>query len=167
MPILPIKLYNIKETADIRLSSAIRTRLLPACTWARNAHGLFDGCLLMNRIYTAILSTAIITALLGWVPAQGPGDGLEQGFQNPPDSARPRTWWHCNKVGVCQKSLYPETRLRCKMRPQPRRRHRSRHIVLYQQPDGSRAGGACPSEAAAIRQLELPIRGTQKTSLAV
>jgi putative transposase len=35
-----------------------------------------------------------------------------------------------NKVGVCQKSLYPATRLRCKMRPQPRRRRFSRHITL-------------------------------------
>ncbi len=26
--------------------------------------------------------------------APSPGDALEQGFQNPPDSAKPRVWWH-------------------------------------------------------------------------
>ena len=39
---------------------------------------------------------ASVAALLGaWVvSAQSPGDALERGFQNPPDSAKPRVWWH-------------------------------------------------------------------------
>ncbi len=38
----------------------------------------------------------VIAALLGvWiVSAQNSGDALERGFQNPPDSAKPRVWWH-------------------------------------------------------------------------
>lgn len=39
---------------------------------------------------------AVIVALLGaWaVVAQDSGDALERGFQNPPESAKPRVWWH-------------------------------------------------------------------------
>ncbi len=38
----------------------------------------------------------LLTALAGaWiVSAQNSGDALERGFQNPPDSAKPRVWWH-------------------------------------------------------------------------
>ena len=40
--------------------------------------------------------TVTTAAFLGaWiVSAQNSGDALERGFQNPPDSARPRVWWH-------------------------------------------------------------------------
>ena len=40
--------------------------------------------------------TAVIVTLLGaWtVSAQNPSDALERGFENPPDSAKPRVWWH-------------------------------------------------------------------------
>ena len=31
---------------------------------------------------------------LGSLAAQNAGDPLERGFDNPPDSARPRVWWH-------------------------------------------------------------------------
>jgi len=39
---------------------------------------------------------AVIVALLGaWaVVAQDSGDALERGFRNPPESAKPRVWWH-------------------------------------------------------------------------
>ena len=39
---------------------------------------------------------ALAAAVIGtWaVLAQYPRDPLEQGFQNPPESARPRVWWH-------------------------------------------------------------------------
>jgi hypothetical protein len=42
------------------------------------------------------LGWAAPVALLGaWaVSAQNSGDALERGFQNPPDSAKPRVWWH-------------------------------------------------------------------------
>jgi len=40
--------------------------------------------------------TAVAAALIGaWaLSGQNSGDALERGFQNPPDSARPRVWWH-------------------------------------------------------------------------
>jgi hypothetical protein len=42
------------------------------------------------------LGLATAAALLGVciVSAQNPGEALERGFQNPPDSAKPRVWWH-------------------------------------------------------------------------
>jgi len=39
---------------------------------------------------------AVVMTLLGtWTAgAQSSGDALERGFKNPPDSAKPRVWWH-------------------------------------------------------------------------
>lgn len=39
-------------------------------------------------------AVAVLLALAGWVPAQKPGDAMEEGFKNPPEAAKPRTWWH-------------------------------------------------------------------------
>jgi hypothetical protein len=58
----------------------------------------------------------------------------------------------CNKVGVCPKSLYPATRLRSKMRPQPRRGRFSRHIT-----HSSEAAGKPDQKPGRLRQLILPI----------
>jgi hypothetical protein len=40
--------------------------------------------------------TTLTAALIGVcvLSGQGPTDALELGFQNPPDSAKPRVWWH-------------------------------------------------------------------------
>ena len=48
----------------------------------------------MKRTRSTILLAAFASGLLALVWAQAPGDPLDQGFQNPPDSAKPRTWWH-------------------------------------------------------------------------
>jgi len=45
----------------------------------------------------------VVVALLGslaQVLAQAPADSLAQGFQHPPASARPRTWWHWTASNV-------------------------------------------------------------------
>ena len=39
------------------------------------------------------LATGVVLAALA-VSAQGPADPLQRGFQDPPDSAKPRVWWH-------------------------------------------------------------------------
>jgi hypothetical protein len=46
-------------------------------------------------------------ALLGvWaVSAQNPGDALERGFQNPPDSAKPRVWWHWMNGNITKEGI--------------------------------------------------------------
>ena len=51
----------------------------------------------MNRTCESLLKATIAVGLLalgGAASAQSTGDSLEQGFQNPPDSAKPRVWWH-------------------------------------------------------------------------
>jgi hypothetical protein len=41
-----------------------------------------------------IAGFAGLTALAGRTPAQAPANQLERGFKEPPDSAKPRAWWH-------------------------------------------------------------------------
>jgi hypothetical protein len=50
---------------------------------------------------------AAIAALLGaWiVSAQNSGDALEQGFRNPPDSAKPRVWWHWMNGNITKEGI--------------------------------------------------------------
>src|ERR1041385_1196539 len=63
---------------------------------------------LMNRTRQALITTATIaglSALIGWGIAQVPGDALEQGFKNPPDSAKPRTWWHWTSSNVTKEGI--------------------------------------------------------------
>lgn len=51
---------------------------------------------------------ATLTGLLafaGMAPAQVEGDALERGFKNPPDSARPRTWWHWTGSNVTREGI--------------------------------------------------------------
>ena len=47
----------------------------------------------MSRWVTAAAAVAIVLGI--WAgAAQTQGDALLRGFQNPPDSAKPRVWWH-------------------------------------------------------------------------
>jgi hypothetical protein len=41
-----------------------------------------------------LVATAGLVSLLGGAWGEGAGDALERGFRNPPDSAKPRVWWH-------------------------------------------------------------------------
>ena len=62
----------------------------------------------MNRICKALVTWTIVAALSalgGWVSAQVPIDALEQGFKNPPDSAKPRTWWHLTGSNVTREGI--------------------------------------------------------------
>jgi len=58
----------------------------------------------MNSTRKAIL-TAAAAALAGLALAQSPGDTLEQGFRNPPDSAKPRTWWHWTNSNITKEGI--------------------------------------------------------------
>jgi hypothetical protein len=51
--------------------------------------------------------TAVAAAIFGvWaVPAQNAGDPLQQGFQNPPESARPRVWWHWMNGNITKEGI--------------------------------------------------------------
>jgi hypothetical protein len=62
----------------------------------------------MYRTSKVLIATAIIAGLLALVAgatAQAPADPLAQGFQNPPDSARPRTWWHWTASNVTTEGI--------------------------------------------------------------
>ena len=50
---------------------------------------------------------ALIAVLMGtWVVSgQNSGDALERGFQNPPDSAKPRVWWHWMNGNITKEGI--------------------------------------------------------------
>ncbi len=50
---------------------------------------------------------AVIAVLLAScaVQAQDPGDSLERGFLNPPDSAKPRVWWHWMNGNITKEGI--------------------------------------------------------------
>ena len=50
---------------------------------------------------------ALVVTLLGAcdVPAQGSGDPLEKGFQDPPNSAKPRAWWFLGDGNVTKEGI--------------------------------------------------------------
>jgi hypothetical protein len=56
---------------------------------------------------TTVLSVAAVGmfAVLGTVFAQSSKDPLEEGFRNPPDSAKPRTWWHWTNGNVTEDGI--------------------------------------------------------------
>jgi len=51
----------------------------------------------------AVLLTALVGAWI--VSAQNSGDPLERGFQNPPDSAKPRVWWHWMNGNITKEGI--------------------------------------------------------------
>jgi (4-O-methyl)-D-glucuronate---lignin esterase len=58
-----------------------------------------------KRIFIA-LAFACAVLLAAWiVPAQTPDDGLARGFQDPPDSAKPRVWWHWMSGNVTKEGI--------------------------------------------------------------
>jgi len=53
-----------------------------------------------------VLAALTVTVLGAWaVLAQNPGDALQQGFQNPPDSAKPRVWWHWMNGNISKEGI--------------------------------------------------------------
>ncbi|MBN1805255.1 MAG: hypothetical protein JW837_08400 [Sedimentisphaerales bacterium] len=52
-----------------------------------------------------ILTIAAVLVLAGFALAESQGDALEQGFKNPPDSAKPRTWWHWTGGNITKEGI--------------------------------------------------------------
>ena len=52
----------------------------------------------------AIALTALMTFVVG-APAQSTADPLEQGFKQPLESAKPRTWWHWTRSNVTKEGI--------------------------------------------------------------
>src|SRR5215471_1863143 len=56
----------------------------------------------------ALLAVALVAgSVIGAATAlaQSSSDGLESGFRNPPDSAKPRTWWHWTNGNVTKEGI--------------------------------------------------------------
>src|SRR5215471_5838595 len=51
----------------------------------------------------ACILAAGLAALAAWAVA--PGDSLEEGFRDPPDSAKPRTWWYQTNSNVAKEGI--------------------------------------------------------------
>ncbi len=58
-----------------------------------------------SKVILPAAAGAALTVLLCVALAQSPGDALEQGFKNPPDSARPRTWWHWTGSNITKEGI--------------------------------------------------------------
>ena len=60
----------------------------------------------MHRISQSLITIAALIGLVTLVAfAQAPADPLAQGFRHPPDSARPRTWWHWTASNVSKEGI--------------------------------------------------------------
>ena len=54
----------------------------------------------LGRVVTVVMLLAVCAAR-----AQNAGDALERGFQNPPDSAKPRVWWHWMNGNITKEGI--------------------------------------------------------------
>src|SRR5712692_8786695 len=63
----------------------------------------------MNRYRTLLLRVVaigiVLTGMTGLTRGQSSSDTLEQGFQQPPDSARPRVWWHWMNGNISKEGI--------------------------------------------------------------
>jgi hypothetical protein len=60
----------------------------------------------LNGAKQLVCAAAAITLLGAWVVSgQNSGDALERGFQNPPDSAKPRVWWHWMNGNITKEGI--------------------------------------------------------------
>jgi len=50
-----------------------------------------------------VIAVAVLGACV--IAAQSPGDPLMRGFQNPPDSAKPRVWWHWMNGNITKEGI--------------------------------------------------------------
>jgi alpha-L-rhamnosidase len=56
-----------------------------------------------QRIPFAALAAAVLAVCV--LTAQSPGDPLRRGFENPPDSAKPRVWWHWMNGNITKEGI--------------------------------------------------------------
>ncbi len=53
-----------------------------------------------------ILSVLLAFSIAAWaLPEKNPGDALERDFLNPPDSAKPRVWWHWMSGNITKEGI--------------------------------------------------------------
>ena len=64
----------------------------------------------MNRgarrcLLAPVVGVALILSARGFIRSQESSDDLEQGFRNPPDSAKPRAWWHWLNGNITEQGI--------------------------------------------------------------
>ncbi len=63
----------------------------------------------MNRYRSLLLRVValgiVLTAMTGLTIGQSSNDTLEQGFRQPPDSAKPRVWWHWMNGNISKEGI--------------------------------------------------------------
>src|ERR1700760_3585199 len=60
-------------------------------------------CLRRAAMLSVMVLGVLVTANTAF--AQNAGDALDAGFRNPPDSAKPRTWWHWTNGNVTEEGI--------------------------------------------------------------
>ena len=96
---------------------------------------------------------ALIAVLVGtWVVSgQNSGDALERGFQNPPDSAKPRVWWHWMNGNITKEGI--------KARPGMDEARRHRRLPEFRcGAEYAAGGGKAPGLHDAGVEGRLPLR---------
>src|SRR6266513_905525 len=58
-----------------------------------------------NLVKLVSLLSVLTVCLVARVPGQTPSDTLENGFLNPPDSAKPRVWWHWMNGNITKEGI--------------------------------------------------------------
>jgi hypothetical protein len=59
----------------------------------------------MLKILITVATIVELSVLPSLVFAQGSDNAFEQGFRNPPDSAKPRTWWHWTGGNITKEGI--------------------------------------------------------------
>ena len=61
---------------------------------------------MLRRSRQLVFAIIVVCAIGSWaLPAQNPRDPLEQGFLTPPDSAKPRVWWHWMSGNITKEGI--------------------------------------------------------------
>src|SRR5437588_124107 len=58
-----------------------------------------------GRVARFVTALALWIIGLGHLHAQNSADALKQGFENPPNGARPRVWWHWMNGNITKEGI--------------------------------------------------------------
>src|SRR5256885_5734477 len=58
-----------------------------------------------RRVGRCVVILAVWIIGLGQLHAQNSADALKQGFENPPNGARPRVWWHWMNGNITKEGI--------------------------------------------------------------
>jgi hypothetical protein len=65
----------------------------------------FNGGAMKRSVMNLVTVSFVLVFCLSVVQAQNKPDPLKNGFQNPPESARPRVWWHWMNGNISKEGI--------------------------------------------------------------